>query len=87
MKFLQRFVRGRIAKGPDEEMRVEDVFRGRPQGSLSGGGAMEIPSMALVPRINARWNTTRSRACSMVAVAVGAPNARCAASSFDKRKR
>jgi len=86
MKFLQLVVGNRIAKGPNEKLRVEDVFPGRPQGSVSGD-AIGIPSMAFVPRINALWKTTRSKARSMVSVAVAAPSARCAACSFERGKR
>ena len=86
MKFLQCLVGEGIAKCPNEKLRVEDVFGDCPHCSGSAG-TIATPSMARVPRTRARWNTTRSKARSMVSVAVAAPSARCAAWSFANGKR
>lgn len=86
MKLPQRLVCGGIAKGPDEELGVENVF-GHCSHCSASEGMIVTPSMARVPRTRARWNTTRSRARSMVSVAVEAPSARCAAWSFANGKR
>jgi hypothetical protein len=86
VKLLQRLVGDGIAKGPNEKLGVENVFGGCPH-STGSAGTIATPSMARVPRTRARWNTTRSKARSMVSVAVEAPSARCAAWSFAKGKR
>jgi hypothetical protein len=87
VKLLQGLIREGIPKRPDKELGIENILNGLgPHGSVSDG-TMVTPNMACVPRIRALWNTTRSRARSIVSVAVEAPSARCAAWIFANGKR
>lgn len=87
VKSTERVVRGPVAKGVDEELGVEHVRSGRGSHGSASGDAIRTPIIACVPRTSSRWNTTRSKARSMVSVAVEAPRAFCAALSFPRGNR
>ena len=87
MKLLKRFVCAAVPERLDEELRVQDVLPQWPFHRSASGDANRMPSIARVPSISLRWNTTRSSARSMVSVAVAAPSARFAALNFDSGSR
>jgi hypothetical protein len=87
MKLLERLVGSGIAKGVDEELRIENVLaRGMSHRSASGG-VISTPCIARVPSMSSHWKTTRSSARSIVSVAVAAPSARFAALNLDNGSR
>jgi hypothetical protein len=83
---LQGLIGDGIPKRPNEELGIENILSGLGPHCSVSGGTMETPSMARVPRIRDLWNKTRSRARSIVSVAVEAPSARCAAWIFANGK-
>src|SRR5262245_36928443 len=87
MEALECFVGGTIAKGVNEELRVEDVPARHASHGSTSGDVISMPSIARVPLTSLRWNTARSSARSIVSVAVAAPSASCAALNFDNGRR
>jgi hypothetical protein len=86
VEVLERFVRAAVAKCLYQELSVEDVLP-RCARHRSSGDAIAIPSIARVPSISSRWNTTSSSARSIVSVAVAAPSAFFAALSLERGNR
>jgi hypothetical protein len=54
MKLLEGFVGGGIAKGVDEQLRIEHVLAGAPSHRPASGGVISIPSIARVPSTSSR---------------------------------
>ena len=54
MKLLECFVRGGIAKGVDEQLRIENVFVRTLSHRSASGGVISIPSIARVPSTSSR---------------------------------